>query len=1214
MSKALEPKIRLKFWDSSYGQERLSKFCEHLIGINSDLLTISPFESLINGDQALLQVIFFDDLPEEYFDNERNLVDEIKYIKRWVDENYEDLKNRAERQGAPDPEHVLTKLLSLIEDQRRLKKLKALFDPEKAFKDSKSFDKDMHKLYVWLNELSEGQNRLRFWDHIVSSNSFKAAGISNIVQHLISSLNEWYKQNQNKYLISTPDLNKLEDLFFKKELALTALLIGKDNKGIQVPFYLSLWLGNEPAFPDSIRPSVIDKDKRFFFGHQKVKNDMKRAIQQGTDMAWKDVHNDEAGDFPGLAFVRFSFPDELFFNEISGKSIAASAYILAYLQLKYSDAHGTIETKIIKFSKLIAATGGTPEEPAIGGLSQKMDAIYKNLKEKKIRYLFVPKKNKPEAEEGVRKSLRRFYNRAYWFDTYTELQRELDDAYQHYQDEKRFKYQPFQGLFSPPPHRLPKEKFVGRNLKDLQDKVDKGKIVLLYGFPGIGKTETATQYFWEYGVNHIFYPDGAIWLDGSSSFELNNSLIKSFTQSFPNRNILKKQEKIYPIKDTLEHPVLGSDDRKSNTEDLLNIIYDKINSLSGLLIVIDNLKLNEEPEESISILKKIGRLLPQQNPKFPSILLTSCSDLSSQAYSGSSLLWINNISKINLKKLESDDASTLLSKGLRRKDLSPKQLKNLVEKLDGHPQAIVSFKFYLNNRGNNKSFHDLFTLLDHQGTESYPLLKIQKLTGEILKSLSEHTLKVAKSLAVLDNKNITTPLWAAVANVRSYKLQDTADSLIDKGIVQLTNDGVYQSHSLIHGAVERHFNSCANDSKKRAFRARNFIYEQCPFEPESLMFHLSKCIKFLGEDYSDHISDLILLSQCYLSCDDLSEALDLSKKAWELKQRNPEKYVIHHLEVVKHHALVYEYLGETDKVQFLLKQVLKEDLKFKKSIKEEPYYTNFNFKIGQSYFGLNKYREAKPYFEKAWEIIKNDKNRNGYSECQFYLGAIYCEIGQYGNAQPLLEEGLKKYEKDKKGLYLHFLQTLGYVYQGLKKHDKAWPLLEKALQIYEKKRKIPFCLKEYTKLQIELGCAYALMEQYEKARPHLECAWKIGRNEFGYSRSLSLLGICYAKIGQYDNAIPPLEEAFKMGEKEACHREVLFTLGQVYLGKGQHDEALPFFEKALKLLEPNHPDTKIAQSFIDKCKNKIKIFKVGRNELCPCGSGKKYKKCCLNKQ
>ncbi|MCU9814855.1 SEC-C metal-binding domain-containing protein [Paraclostridium sp. AKS73] len=27
----------------------------------------------------------------------------------------------------------------------------------------------------------------------------------------------------------------------------------------------------------------------------------------------------------------------------------------------------------------------------------------------------------------------------------------------------------------------------------------------------------------------------------------------------------------------------------------------------------------------------------------------------------------------------------------------------------------------------------------------------------------------------------------------------------------------------------------------------------------------------------------------------------------------------------------------------------------------------------------------------------------------------------------------------------------------------------------------------------------------------------------------------------------------------------------------------------------------------------MKVTVLGRNELCPCGSGKKYKKCCLNK-
>ena len=34
---------------------------------------------------------------------------------------------------------------------------------------------------------------------------------------------------------------------------------------------------------------------------------------------------------------------------------------------------------------------------------------------------------------------------------------------------------------------------------------------------------------------------------------------------------------------------------------------------------------------------------------------------------------------------------------------------------------------------------------------------------------------------------------------------------------------------------------------------------------------------------------------------------------------------------------------------------------------------------------------------------------------------------------------------------------------------------------------------------------------------------------------------------------------------------------------------------------------------VDKKQMPVKSHKIGRNELCPCGSGKKYKKCCLGK-
>jgi len=46
-------------------------------------------------------------------------------------------------------------------------------------------------------------------------------------------------------------------------------------------------------------------------------------------------------------------------------------------------------------------------------------------------------------------------------------------------------------------------------------------------------------------------------------------------------------------------------------------------------------------------------------------------------------------------------------------------------------------------------------------------------------------------------------------------------------------------------------------------------------------------------------------------------------------------------------------------------------------------------------------------------------------------------------------------------------------------------------------------------------------------------------------------------------------------------------------------------------LEPDKPeDTKDLDILLNPLKTKIVEKKVGRNEPCPCGSGKKFKKCC----
>ena len=48
-------------------------------------------------------------------------------------------------------------------------------------------------------------------------------------------------------------------------------------------------------------------------------------------------------------------------------------------------------------------------------------------------------------------------------------------------------------------------------------------------------------------------------------------------------------------------------------------------------------------------------------------------------------------------------------------------------------------------------------------------------------------------------------------------------------------------------------------------------------------------------------------------------------------------------------------------------------------------------------------------------------------------------------------------------------------------------------------------------------------------------------------------------------------------------------------------------------LEPDKPeDIKDLELLLNPIKTKLTEKKVGRNEPCPCGSGKKYKKCCSN--
>jgi uncharacterized protein YecA (UPF0149 family) len=64
----------------------------------------------------------------------------------------------------------------------------------------------------------------------------------------------------------------------------------------------------------------------------------------------------------------------------------------------------------------------------------------------------------------------------------------------------------------------------------------------------------------------------------------------------------------------------------------------------------------------------------------------------------------------------------------------------------------------------------------------------------------------------------------------------------------------------------------------------------------------------------------------------------------------------------------------------------------------------------------------------------------------------------------------------------------------------------------------------------------------------------------------------------------------------------------------QHDVTHAIFHVSLVKKEASTPVTQVAKAQTDAGKpGRPGSKKIGRNDPCPCGSGKKYKHCCLNK-
>jgi SEC-C motif len=134
------------------------------------------------------------------------------------------------------------------------------------------------------------------------------------------------------------------------------------------------------------------------------------------------------------------------------------------------------------------------------------------------------------------------------------------------------------------------------------------------------------------------------------------------------------------------------------------------------------------------------------------------------------------------------------------------------------------------------------------------------------------------------------------------------------------------------------------------------------------------------------------------------------------------------------------------------------------------------------------------------------------------------------------------------------------------------------------------------------GREFALLE-YFCDNYHCTCqATKISLIEL--NKDTSIIGKPFAYIS-YDWSKKPSEITLDQECKQSVFAQDCLVMYKKLSNDPNYAERLRDKNKRFKLL--------CDLNELEKSQNKISVIKLGRNEYCSCGSGKKYKKCCLDK-
>lgn len=622
--------------------------------------------------------------------------------------------------------------------------------------------------------------------------------------------------------------------------------------------------------------------------------------------------------------------------------------------------------------------------------------------------------------------------------------------------------------------------------------------------------------------------------------------------------------------------------KSENEHDLLRELIINLRSIKGnKLFIIDNIdSIGEFPDiiNSLISLKEYGF----------SILLTSrekidkidCFELGSMNISDAKNLF-NSIYKVEDRLLEKllgyiDNHTFFIekvAKTLKSKDsLTPEKIKEYFE--NGQFSKIKTNR----KESFEKFLNELFSIDNLDDEESLTLKQISLFPSEFI-SFWDIRLVLQK-----ENKE---------------DFEDLLNYLSEKGWLIKYNNGSQNFYKL-HQIIKEYLFSAHKpsfDDLKTPIAFYNVILSKSAnvevglSHKDRLIYFdsLYKTLRILNIQRGEIFLLLNKIGNVYFHLGKIKQSLEILHSALEISNNIVHLHKMYLVEVYTTLGEIYRRVGDSNNA---LNYAEKSTLICEEYLDNDPLelagqYSN----LGHQYKTFGQIQKSFKYFTKALRIVET--HNDGIKKSFVYKGIaeVYQIKQDYKKALKFFEKALdlrKRFFDDQHPLIAQSYNDLGFIYNVMEQPDKSIPLYIEAMKRYEN------CYGDNhidtASIYNNLGEAYRYSKQYSKAYPLIRKAMEIREREQGTdvldtAMSYNTMGLYYANIGEYPKSIEYLTKSLHI---------INSTLGS------EHDYfiiTLSNLEDTYRLMN-NKPNS---------------YLKIRRNDLCPCGSGEKYKKCCLDK-